>query len=902
MTPERWQAIDELFQAALALAPAERDAFLDQRCAQDLVLRREVESLLRFQSETDDFLEARPSALAADLMAAQSALAVPQQVGAYEVLSELGRGGMGAVYLARDARLGRQVALKLLPPATVADAESVRRFRQEARAVSALNHPNILTLFELGESDEQQTTHFIATEYVEGQTLRSLLKQGSLTLGEALDVAAQTASALAAAHEAGIIHRDIKPENLMRRPDGLVKVLDFGIAKLTRRKTAAGNASFLTVNTNPGLIMGTVSYMSPEQARGLDVDSRSDLFSLGVVLYEMLTAHAPFAGATTSDVLASILEREPPPLKSYAPALPAELQRIVSRALAKERDERYQHANELLAELKELKQELELAARLKRSGDTPVGQVSLSLRVGQTAPGSAANTDDAPTTVTNAVTKPAALRRFVRPPILVILAATALLIVLALYRYWPQGSREEIRAIAVLPFVNASNDSEIEYLTDGITDNLMQSLQQMSGLRVMARGTINTYKGRVVDPRQVGQELKVQAVITGRIQRQGNRLVVSADMAETRDGTLLWDDRYQRSLDDLSALQDQLAREIALKLRPQLAQTATPQTSTTPAIKSEAYQLYLKGRYFQRQATQVGGEKALELFNQAIRLEPKFALPHSGIALVYQNLSSQSVPPREARERARQAALTALALNNQLAEAHYALATVKVLDWDSAGAEQEFKQAINLNPDYIDARYSYGGTLARLHRYAEAQAELERAAETDPLSQQVCQGLGNIYFYSHQVGRAREQFRKTIELDSKGTWASAAHRALAMILLEEKHSAEALEEFRLALAASPTDTTKSWLAYGYTRVGKEQEARAILRELQAAAKQHWVSPVYLARIHIGLSEYDQAIARLRESYAAQSDHLTNLSVDNVYDPIRNDPRFLEILRGVGLPQ
>ena len=258
--------------------------------------------------------------------------------------------------------------------------------------------------------------------------------------------------------------------------------------------------------------------------------------------------------------------------------------------------------------------------------------------------------------------------------------------------------------------------------------------------------------------------------------------------------------------------------------------------------------------------------------------------------------------PREARERARQAALTALALDNQLAETHYAMGMIKVLDWDSAGAEQEFKQALALNADYIDARYSYGGTLARLHRHAEAQAQLERAAETDPLSQQICQGLGNIYFYSHKYDRAREQYRKTLELDPKSSWAGAAHRVLAMMLIEEKRYAEAVEEFRIAWEISPTESLKAWLAYGYTRVGKVTEARAILRELQAAAKQHWVSPVYLARIHIGLGEYDQAIARLRESYAAQSDHLTNLSVDNVYDPIRNDPRFIEILRGVGLPQ
>ncbi|MFN0120036.1 MAG: protein kinase domain-containing protein, partial [Blastocatellia bacterium] len=594
-------------------------------------------------------------------------------------------GGMGVVYLARDTNLQRAVALKVLPAHLTQDADRVRRFRREARAVSALNHPNILTLFELGTTSAHETIHFIATEYVEGNTLRHLITEGNLTLGQVLEVALQTASALAAAHEAGVIHRDIKPENLMVRPDGLVKVLDFGIAKLAQRKTfSEAPPSFSTVNTDPGQIIGTINYMSPEQARGLDVDARSDLFSLGVVLYEMLTGRAPFAGATTSDVLVAILNGNPPLLNRYHPALPAALQNIVTRAMAKDCQARYQCAADLYDELKELQEELKLAARLKRAGDTPVRQVSLSLRVGQSSSSNSAaiSTDDAPTVATTAVTNPPLLRHLARPLPLGALALLVGLASLALYRYAPMTAREEIRAIAVLPFVNDTGDAEIEYLPAGITDNLMQSLQQMPGLRVMARGTIYTYQNRVVDPRQVGQDLKVQAVITGSVKRQGDRLTVRAELAETRDGTQLWSESFQRPLDDLSALQDQLAREISLKLRPQLANTSTPPTSTTPPVKSEAYQLYLKGRYFQRQSSQASGEKALALFNQAIQLEPKFALPHSGIALVYQNFSSQSMPPREARERARQAALTALSLDNQLAEAHYALATVKVLDWD----------------------------------------------------------------------------------------------------------------------------------------------------------------------------------------------------------------------------
>ncbi len=909
MTPDRWQQIKDLLHAATERDPAARAAWLAAQCGDDVALLQEVEALLGFEPQNDGFLESPPAAVAAKALENRTAeLLSGHKLGRYELQSVLGRGGMGTVYRAQDTQLGRQVALKLLPRRFTLDEERVRRFHQEARAISALNHPNILTIHEIGETvSASGATHFIATEFVEGRTLRAALREGSLTLGTVLDVIIQTAAALAAAHQSGIVHRDIKPENLMLRPDGLVKVLDFGLAKLSLNKTVT---NFSTVHTNPGLIMGTVSYMSPEQARGLEVDARSDIFSLGVVLYEMLTARAPFDGATTGDVLVSILEREPLPLKRYAPQLPAVLQKIVSRALAKEREQRYQQASELLDALKELKQELELSARLKRAGDTPAGQVSLSLRVGQSAPNDAAvntvvNTDDAPTVVTAPVTKPAFLRRFAQPlklPAITLVILSVALAGWALHRYGQRPSGEEIHAIAVLPFVNADADPQIEYLSDGLTESLMQSLQQLPALRVMARGTVFTYKGREVDPRQLGKDLQVQAVVTGRVQRQGERIFVTVELANTRDGTQLWGERYQKLLADLPTLQAEIAREILIKLQP-LLRGGTVQTQLAPShpANSEAYQLYLRGRYLFYQYTRANQEKALELFQQAVALEPNYALAHSRIALVYTEFASQYLPPSEAFPKARAAALLALAQDDGLAEAHLALAQVKHFsDWDWAGAEQEYQRALTLNPNFTDAINYYTGMLIKQGRFAEAERQAQRSQELDPLSPQPKHLLAEILYYSRQYDRAIAQLNRTLELSQGTTRAHIEHRNLGRALLLHRQYQSGISELRQSLAINRHDWTLSWLGYGYAVAGQADAARALQRELHAQAKQRWVSSVYRARICLGLGERDQALTWLKKAYEERSDHLLLLGVEPIYDPLRNDPRFIELLRGIGL--
>jgi tetratricopeptide (TPR) repeat protein len=429
----------------------------------------------------------------------------------------------------------------------------------------------------------------------------------------------------------------------------------------------------------------------------------------------------------------------------------------------------------------------------------------------------------------------------------------------------------------------------------------MQHLQQL-GLRVMARGTVFSYKGRDVDPRQVGKDLQVEAVITGRAERQGERLLISIELADATDGKLLWSEKYQRTITDLMAVQGDLARELSVKLGLRLTSDQQQQLAQRPTTNSEAYQLYLKGNHLYHQFTRVSGEQALTMFNQALALEPRMALAYCGIARVYVDFSSKYLPPHEANPKARQAALTALSLDEGLAEAHFVMGLVKILDWDWEGAEPEYQRALAINPNLTDAMNYYVGLLNRQKRFAESLPLAQRVAELDPLSPQSSQLLGNVFHYSRQYDRALAEYRKTLELNPSSAFTSGARISIGRVLLLQQRYQEALAELRQAVALNRTDANLAWLAYGCGAAGQKNEARALLRELQAAARQHWVSPIYFVRTYLGLGEYEQAFVWLKKAYEERSDHLIHLGVEPLYDPVRNDPRFVEILRGVGLPQ
>jgi len=906
MTPERWQQVKRIFHDAGERAPEERADFLDAACHGDAELRLEIESLLAVHDRAGDFMQqpAMNVTLPGGSGAAEAEIEAGRLIDHYRVERRIGTGGMGEVYLAHDTRLGRRVALKLLRADFTRDGERVRRFEQEARAASALNHPNILTIYEIGRVAE---THFIATEFVAGETLRAMIARGELTLGAAIDISLQTAGALAAAHHAGIVHRDVKPENIMVRPDGYVKVLDFGLAKLSERldaTTKISRASFEAVKTQPGIVMGTVSYMSPEQARGYDVDARSDIFSLGVVVYELIAGRGPFTGPSANDVIAALLNREPPPLDNFIRQLPRELPRIVGRALVKAPDERYQQVAELQSDLKEMKRRLELEAQLPRSGQSSGrGKSSLAIMVGR---GALVGADQViANTQTFAVRTTSEMGNWVnrdanRPRAIALALALIALVCAGLFwgRQLFATRGGTIDSVAVLPFANAGADPQMEYLSDGITESLIGSLSQLSALTVMARSTVFTYRGREADPRQVGEALKVRAVLTGRVERRGEHLLIQAELVDASNGARLWGEQYQRPIADLPAVQDDITREISAALRLRLSADQRKRIAKRQTADSGAYQLYLRGNHLYYQESRESQEKALDYFNQAITLDPGYALAYAGIAHVYATFSAQYLPPGEAMPKARQAALTAIQLDEALPEAHFSLALVKLWgDWDWAGAERELRRAIELNPNFVNGRVAYANFLVQRGRFEEAEREIQLAKQLDPLSVRLGSAEGRVLYFARRFDQAIAHHRKTLELYPNDF---GLHRSLGLIFSHQGRHQEAIDELRQTLALSPHYTNRAWAAYVYARAGQRVEALKILRELEERAKRERVSPAYIARIHIGLGEKDRAFEWLRKTYEERSDHLLGIGVDPVYDPLRSDPRYIELLRGVGL--
>jgi len=831
-------------------------------------------------------------------------IAAGTRLGRYEVRLQIGAGGMGEVYLAHDTtELERAVAVKVLPAEIAADPKRMRRFIQEAQTASSLNHPNILTVHEIGEA---HGTRFLVTEYVEGETLRQKMSRSRLTLHEALDVAAQIASALVAAHKVGVVHRDIKPENVMLREDGIVKVLDFGLAKLTgspadQSSPPSDAATRAMVNTSPGLIMGTVAYMSPEQARGLSVDERTDIWSLGVVIYEMVSGRVPFEGPTTTDVLAAILHREPPSLLLTRRDVPSELGRIVEKALAKDHEDRYQFAKELGVDLKRLRRRLEVEAELERSATPDRG--SGGRRGGGTTRAEAAQTGGG-----NAHTAPGAqyitqeIKRHKRTALLIMgaLAVTTVIIAyLAYSRYFTYGGEGGVGAIAVLPFANTSNDPETEYLSDGISESLINSLSQLPQLKVIARSSSFKYKGREVDPREAAKALGVQTIVTGKVVQRGEQLEVSAEMVNAREGTQLWGKHYNSKAADLLSVQAAISSEIAERLRIRLTGGERQRLAKRETGNPEAYEMRLKGRFYQLKGGVENRKKAVEYFQQATAADPSYAAAHADLSFVYSYLVANSVlDPREFTPKAEAEARKALELDGNLAEAHYALANLKTDAWDWASAERGFKRAIELNPNSTRARNGYANYLSIMGRHDEAVAEQERSREIDPLSLSASVNLGWMLFFARRYDQAIEVLKRTLELEHNLPF---AHVYLGYAYAAKGMYREAIASYQEAIKlGEDTPSVQIYLGAAYAREGEREQAGAILKQLQTGRE--YVSPGELVVLYAALGERERALASLEKAYSAHDLQLQFLGVDPAFDSLREDPRFQDIMRKVGLPR
>ncbi len=828
------------------------------------------------------------------------------RLGHYEITAALGAGGMGEIYLAQDTRLGRQVALKILPPQFTSDADRLRRFVREAKAASALNHPNIITIYEVGEAD---AVHFIATEFIEGETLRQRMARTRLSVADAVNLAQQIVSALAAAHEAGIVHRDIKPENVMIRRDGYVKVVDFGLAKLVERQRPPSDpeAPTLALRTDPGKVMGTVSYMSPEQARGLEVDARSDLFSLGVVLYEMIGGRLPFTGQTPSDVLAAVLHFDPPPLELRSGNPPTEINWIITKLLTKDREERYQTSKGLFSDLKRLKQRLEFEVELSRAAqaaagndrtesltNAPAAESGSSQTVAPPLPHDPFRTDTNLPTLSNTSSAEYILmeikrrRRGLLAILLIVLAGLAAL-------GWWAWREKPLEALAVLPFINATNDPDIETLGDNLTIRLINQLRQLPNLTVKSFNAVSAHRSAAPDIKRLGTELDAQIILVGHIAKRSNGYAINIELIRVRDNTSLWVEQYQHQFAELQLVEQEITRDVADKLRVALA---TGRAHDQQHL--DAQQLSQKARYYWNQRTTEGLHKALDLFQQALTLDPDYAQAEAGVADCYNLLASyNALPPQQAFPKAKAAAQRALELDNSLAEAHAALGMAAYLyDWDWLRAEQEFKRALALDPDYASAHQWYATLLVMLGRNEEAVAEALRAQELDPLLLIINAHPGRTLYFTGQYDEAVTQLQKTLARDPNFF---GARRYLGQVYAEQGKYAQAIAELSQSVTLSGGSAlVKAELAHVYAVAGKQAEARQLVAELSALTGPKAISPYNLAVIYAGLGEKDQAFALLQKAYDERADRLAYLGVDPRLKPLRNDPRFAQMLRRIGL--
>jgi eukaryotic-like serine/threonine-protein kinase len=779
-------------------------------------------------------------------------LSAGDHLGPYEILAPIGAGGMGEVYRARDTRLGREVAVKVLPEHLADDPQALARFEQEGKAVAALSHPNILVLFDVGA---HEGTHYAVTELLEGETLRDRLARSPLSWRKTIELGVALAEGLSAAHGRDIVHRDIKPGNIFLTTVGQVKILDFGLARW-QRKTSSEDDTVTVSEVQAGAVSGTIGYMSPEQVRGDEVGPSSDIFSLGCVLYEAVTGRRAFAGKSAGDTMAAILKDDPAPIADTGKQAPAELERVIERCLAKNPAQRFHSAHDLAFALKGM---------LSGVGDKPAAAAG---------------------------THGVRLRMFLA------IAAAVILVAAGLF-YWRSRAARSIDSIAILPFANTGGNPDTDYLSDGITESLMDSLSELPNLKVMSRSAVSRYKGNEPDVRSVGRELGVRAVLMGRIAQRGENLTVSAELVDASDDSRMWGEQYNRKLADALAVQNEIAHQIVDRLRLRLTNAQITHITTRQTANPEAYRLYLKGRYFAAQFTPDGLDKGMNYFRQAIALDPAYALAYDGVSYYYALLEDITEAPAAVMPKAEEAARKAMELDDSLVEPHVEQAfNYTCYDYDWPAAEREFQRAFSLNPNYAPAHEFYSWYLISQGRVDQALQEGRRAVELDPLSAEIHSVLGSDLYYAHRYEEAAAEIHKALEVDPN-YW--IGYYDMGEVYAQQGRLDDAIAAQR---KAAEIFGTTSWplaeIARNYALEGKLPEAHQALRDLLARAQHFRVSPYGIATVYAALGDKDQAFAQLEQAYTQRTQYMDFLKLDPELDSLRSDPRFQVLLRRMNL--